>query len=191
MKFFGRKSIVLFLSLVPLLVAIAYFGVLAKRHVANRGSVPTDVHPLAKPAVIIRNFSYSRTYEAKTRWFVRAKSALVAEGESRTRLRLLTAHIILTDSLTLDIRSETGVIDRADHQFLVSGKTVPVSAAFSTGLLLVSRKLRYHDDTDTITTNGPVTLVSRGVVIHGRGLSSAPKTQSFTLDSHVRAVFAG
>lgn len=179
------------LSLLPLLFAIIFFGILAKRHVANRGSVPTDTHPLARPAVIIRNFTYSRTFEAKTRWFVRAKSALVAEGEANTRLTDLTAHLILNSSMTLDIRSQEGIIDRSTHQFLVSGKTVPVSASFSTGLLLVAQQLHYHDASDTITTEGAVTLVSRGVVIHGEGLLSAPKTQSFTLKKNVHAVFAG
>jgi len=179
------------LSLLPLVGAIVFFGLLAKRHVANRGSVPTDTHPLAKPVVIIKNFTYSRTYHQKTRWFVRAKTAFVAEGETRTRLTSLSAHIILSPRLALDIRSEEGIIDRATHQFLVMGKTVPVSASFSSGLMLVAQQLHYHDASDTITTKGPVTLISRGVVIHGVGLMSKPKTQSFTVENSVHAVFAG
>lgn len=191
LTFLRKKSIIVVMSLLPLVLAIAFFGILAKRHVANRGSVPTDTHPLAKPAVIIRNFTYSRTYNEKTRWFVRAASALVAEGEENTRLTSLSAHIILSPSMALDIRSQNGVIDRSTHQFLVSGTTVPVSASFSTGLLLVAQQLHYHDASDTITTEGAVTLVNRGMVIHGVGLESAPKTQSFTVKKNVHAVFAG
>ncbi|EQD25602.1 MAG: hypothetical protein D084_Lepto4C00064G0003 [Leptospirillum sp. Group IV 'UBA BS'] len=122
---------------------------------------------------------------------MKAKSAVVGEGQSRTRLSDLFAHIILSKTLTLDIRSQQGIIDRSGHQFLVSGQSVPVSAAFSTGLLLVARQLHYHDASDTITTEGPVTLLSRGVVIHGIGLESFPKSQSFTLRRDVHAVFAG
>ncbi len=191
LTFLRRKSVVVLVSLIPLLAAILFFGFLARRHVSDRGTVPTDTHPLPKPAVIIRNFTYSRTYKARTRWFVRAKSAIIGEGQSRTRLSDLSAHIILSETLTLDIRSQQGIIDRTGHQFLVSGRSVPVSAAFSTGLLLVARQLHYHDASDTITTEGPVTLVSRGVVIHGVGLESVPKSQSFTLQRDVHAVFAG
>ncbi len=191
LTFLRKKTVVVLVSLVPLIAAILLFGFLARRHVSDRGTVPTDTHPLPKPAVIIRNFTYSRTYRSRTRWFVRAKSATVGEDHSRTRLSELSAHIILTTSLMLDIRSQEGVIDQPGHQFLVSGRSIPVSAAFSSGLLLVARQLHYHDASDTITTRGSVTLVSRGVVIHGVGLSSVPKTQSFTLARDVHAVFAG
>lgn len=186
-----KKSIVVLLSLLPLLAAIVLFAFLARRHVSDRGTVPTDSHPLAKPAVIIRNFSYSRTYKAKTRWFVRAKSAIVGEDQSQTQLAELSAHIILSSTLSLDIKSQKGMIDRVGHQFLVAGQSIPVSAAFSTGLLLVAPQLHYHDTSDTITSNGPVTLVTRGVVIHGVGLESFPKSQSFRLQRKVHAVFAG
>ncbi len=186
-----KRSIVVFLSLLPLIVAIALFGFLARRHVSYQGTVPTDTHPLAKPAVIIRNFTYSRTYKAKTRWFVKAKSAVVGEEQSQTKLSELTAHIILSSTLSLDIKSQQGVIDRVGHQFLVAGPSIPVSAAFSSGLLLVARQLHYHDSSDTITTKGQVTLISRGVVIHGIGLESYPKSQSFRIERDVHAVFAG
>jgi LPS export ABC transporter protein LptC len=191
LTFLRKKTVVVLVSLVPLIAAILLFGFLAKRHVSDRGTVLTDSHPLPKPAVIIRNFTYSRTLHSMTRWFVRAKSATVGEDHSRTRLSELSAHIILNSSLMLDIRSQKGIIDQPGHQFLVSGRSVPVSAAFSSGLLLVARQLHYHDASDTITTEGPVTLVSRGVVIYGIGLTSVPKTQSFTLARNVHAVFAG
>jgi len=191
LTFLRRKSILVLLSLLPLLGAILLFGFLARRHVADRGSVPTDLHPQAKPSVIIRNFTYSRTLRSRTRWFVRAREATVGQGQTRTTLSDLSAHIILSNTLSLDIRSQEGTIDRVGHQFLVSGRTIPVSASFSTGLLVVARQLHYHDASDTITTEGDVTLVGRGIVIHGVGLASVPKTQSFTVERNVHAVFAG
>ena len=186
-----RKSVLVGLSLLPLLGAILLFGLLARRHVADRGAVPNDLHPPAKPVVVIRNFTYSRTFRSQTRWFVKAREAQVGQGQSRTTLTDLSAHIILSRTLSLFILSQEGTIDRAGHQFLVSGRTIPVSAAFSTGLRVVSKQLHYHAASDTITTGGEVTLVGRGIVIHGEGLSSRPKTQSFTVERNVHAVFAG
>ena len=71
-----RKSVLVGLSLLPLLGAIILFGLLARRHVADRGAVPTDLHPPATPVVVIRNFTYSRTFRSQTRWFVIIQSQI-------------------------------------------------------------------------------------------------------------------
>ena len=190
-RVFRNRIFVIGMVLIPILVTLGYMGYIARVHVKKKGDVPTDAHPIPQAQIMITDFLYTRTLDGKTKWFVKAGQAALGKNEAKTRLWNLSAKIILSPTLTLVISGDRGVIDQLKHQFYVEKVLRPVSARFSTGLVVIASHLDYQDKDDEVLSSGHVIILGPSMIIQGDGLKSVPRSQSFWIDRNVRAVFAG
>lgn len=190
-RIFRNRIFVIGMVLIPILATLAYLGYIARDHVKKRGVVPTDVHPIPQAQIMITDFLYTRTLNGKTKWFVKAGQAALGKSEAKTRLWNLSAKILLSPTLNLVISGDRGVIDQVKHRFYVERISKPVAAHFSTGLTVIASHLDYQDKADEVLSKGHVIILGPSMVIQGDGLKSIPRSQTFWIDRHVRAVFAG
>ena len=137
--------------------------------------------------VVLEDIHYVETKGKKKEWELRAKSGQHYLQDDYSTLNDLTVTFYAEDGRIITLKGDKGSM-KARQEIKVWGDVVVTS---SDGYRVATNSLRYDGAKQQITTEDPVMLEGKGVVVRGVGLVVDLKTKKISILRKVQTVIKG
>lgn len=180
-------SLALLGTVVTLLVV--FFWVLV-RGIREQGAAPSQGGLISRADIEMEDLHLNQLRDGQRIWSIQAENAVLYDDRNEIVLNNLSATILTADGFNIEFSGDRGRFDTKTQDFEVEKREGELDVQLGNGYTLRTLSLRWVNQDQEVVSVFPVSILSPGFRIQGRGMTADLKTQQFMIREDVRVQVA-
>jgi LPS export ABC transporter protein LptC len=180
----NRFKILLSLVIFLICFVVAVFMVVGMK---GEGSAPKQ-GMMGEADVGIGGFSFFQTEKGRVQWEIKARKAEVFGERHTLLLQDIRATFLTPVGFKVHLEGEVGSINTETHDFVLQQETDFLRVTLSNGITILTKRLKWSNSQNEISTEDPVQVYGSGLVMEGKGLIAEFPSQEIRVLHDVQVV---